>query len=100
MALLAPWFRHRKDGTTCIVFSDRLDVGVMMLTRDRVFSVYAIIKVRNSFCATEKVWWTSAPLLQTFLPSMPLPSDWALTVSNCRCEKSKIPLGLNMLLIF
>jgi len=35
-----------------------------------------------------------------FLPSMPLPSDWTLTMSNCRCEKSKIPLSLNMSLFF
>ena len=35
-----------------------------------------------------------------FMPSMPLPSIWALTPSNCRCEKTKIPLSLNMLLIF
>ena len=35
-----------------------------------------------------------------FVPSMPLPSVWALTPSNSRCEKSKIPLYLNMSLIF
>ena len=35
-----------------------------------------------------------------FMPSMPLPSVWALTPSNCRCEKLKIPLCLNMSLIF
>ena len=35
-----------------------------------------------------------------FVPYMPLPLDWALTVSNCRCEESKIPLSLNMSLIF
>jgi len=29
-------------------------------------SLWVIIKDRNSFCATKKVWWTSAPLLQTF----------------------------------
>jgi hypothetical protein len=31
---------------------------------------------------------------------MPLSLDWALTVLNRRCEKTKIPLGLNMPLIF
>ena len=35
-----------------------------------------------------------------FVPSMPLPSVWALTPSYCKCEKSKIPLNLNMSLNF
>ena len=35
-----------------------------------------------------------------FMSFMSLPSIWALTPSNCRCEKSKIPLSLNMLLNF
>ena len=35
-----------------------------------------------------------------FVSSMPLPSVWPLTPSKCRCEKSKIPLSLNMSLIF
>ena len=35
-----------------------------------------------------------------FVSSMPLPSVWTLTPSNCRCEKTKIPLNSNMLLIF
>ena len=35
-----------------------------------------------------------------FVPSMPLPSVWALTPSNYMYEKTKIPLSLNMPLIF
>ena len=35
-----------------------------------------------------------------FVPSMPLPSVWALMPSNCRCEKTKMPLSVNISLIF
>ena len=40
--------------------------------------------------------WKSSNGLQRhcsnfFVPSMPLPSVWPVTPSNCRCEKSKIP---------
>ena len=65
----------------------------------------------NSLCANKKKIAMPCELLKKFsgfqrhcsnffVPSMPLPSVWALTPSNCRCEKSKIPLSVNMSLIF
>jgi len=74
------------------------------------FHSHSIVVRGNSLWAIKKITIPCEPLkkfgglqrycFNFFLPSMPLPSDWALTVSNYRGEKSKIPLGLNMPLIF
>ena len=64
-------------------------------------SPWAIKKRPQSLCESlEKFYGLQRHYSNFFLLSIPLPSDWALTVLNCRCEKSKIPLSLNISLIF
>lgn len=59
----------------------------------------AIIKVCNSLPDTKKVERSYMPLVWSFFsPSTPLPPNLALTMTNCRCKKSKIPICQNMLL--
>ena len=62
-------------------------------------SLCAIKKDCNALCASGKVQRSSAPLLQLFC-ALHATAVSLGSMSNCRCEKSKIPLSLNMLLIF
>ena len=63
-------------------------------------SLCAIKKDRNALCASGKVQRSSAPLLQLFRVLHATSVSLALTPSNCRCEKTKMPLSVNMSLIF
>ena len=70
----------------------------MLEQRDN--SLCAIKKDLNALCASEKVQRSSAPLLQLFCAHHATAVSLGSNAVNCRCEKSKIPLSLNMSLIF
>ena len=64
------------------------------------FSLCAIIKDRNPLCAPGKIQRSSAPLLQLFRVLHATSVSSGSNAVNCRCEKTKMPLSSNMLLIF
>ena len=83
----------------CIYFEQITDSWI------KIWAIMGILcvplkKIAIPYVPLEKFSGLQRHCSNFFMPSMPLPSVWALTPSNCRCEKTKIPLNLNMSLIF
>ena len=63
-------------------------------------SCVSLKKIVMSYDFMEKFSGLQRYCSNFFVSSVSLPSIWTLTPSNCKCEKSKILLSLNMSLFF